>query len=71
MFRRKVKVFVWDEPHTITVYRRYKTVWVAYGVYMGRSLTIQDQTEGGAMKRWREAAELTGNPSVTAWFVRR
>jgi hypothetical protein len=59
MFRKRVQVFVCDEPHTITVFRRYRAVWIAHGMYMGKSLTVQDQTEGGAMKRWRAIAEAT------------
>src|SRR5258707_14589033 len=39
-------VIVWSEPHTIEVYRKYKTVWVASGEYKGATITVQDQTEG-------------------------
>jgi len=30
-------VIVWDEPQTVTTYRKYKTVWVASGEYKGES----------------------------------
>jgi hypothetical protein len=59
MSRKSVQVFVCDEPHTITVFRRFKARWVAYGEYMGKSLTVEDQTEAGAMQRWRTIAELS------------
>ena len=59
MFRKSVQVFVCDEPHTITVFRKFKSRWVAHGVYMGKSLTVEDQTEASAMVRWRATAEST------------
>jgi len=60
MSRKIVQLFVSDELHTITVSRRrFKTRWVAQGLYMGKFLTVEDQTEAGAMARWREAAEST------------
>ncbi len=56
-------VIVWGKPHEISVDRKYKykTVWIATGEYMGKSITVQDQSEGSAIKRWREAAEYIGN----------
>jgi hypothetical protein len=54
-------VIVWSEPHTIEVYRKYKTVWIAFGDYKGTTITVQDQSEGSAIKRWREAAQYRGN----------
>jgi hypothetical protein len=66
MSKKKVQVFVWDEPHIITVYRKSKAVWIAQGVYRGTSLTVEDQSEDAAMKRWRYAAEFTQIRSVSA-----
>jgi hypothetical protein len=57
----KHTVFVWSEPCTVTVHRRYKTVWIASGQYKGANITVQDQTEGAAVKRWQEAAQYWGN----------
>jgi hypothetical protein len=54
-------VFVWDEPCTVTVRRKYKTGWVAAGEYRGTTITVADQTEDAAVKRWREAAQHSGN----------
>ncbi len=54
-------VFVWDEPCTVTVHRKYKTVWVASGDYKGTTITVEDRTEGAAVIRWREAAQYQGN----------
>src|SRR5690242_7304000 len=59
MFGKKVQVFVCDEPPTIIVSRRLTARWVASGVYMGKSLTVEDQTEAGALARWRSVAEST------------
>jgi hypothetical protein len=59
MLKKTVQVFVSDEPHIITVSRRSKRVWIAHGVCMGKSLTVEDQTEVGAMQRWRATAEAT------------
>jgi hypothetical protein len=54
-------VMVWDKPHVVTTYRKYKTVWVASGTYMGESHSTQGQSEGAAVKRWREWAQYKGN----------
>ena len=59
MSRKSVQVFVCDEPHTITVSRRFKARWVAYGLYRDKAVTVEDQTEAGAMARWRATAEST------------
>jgi hypothetical protein len=59
MFKKSVQIFVCDEPHTITVFRRHKTAWIAQGVCVGKTLTVEDQTEAGAMQRWRTIAEST------------
>ena len=64
MLKKRVQVFVCDEPHTITVFRRFTARWVARGEYMGKSLTVEDQTEAGAMKQWRAVAEST--PALTS-----
>ncbi len=55
------RVIVWSEPHEITVYKKSKSVWVATGKYKNEAITVQDQTQGAAIKRWREAAKYKGN----------
>jgi hypothetical protein len=57
MFRRRVQVFVHDEPYTITVSGGGGAVWTARGRFMATSLTVEDETEQAAMKRWRLIAE--------------
>jgi hypothetical protein len=57
----KHTVIVCSEPYTIEFYRKYKSVWVASGDYRGTTITVQDQMEGAAVKRWRETAEYRGN----------
>ena len=54
-------VLVWDKPHIVSVNRKSKSVWVAVGDYMGKTIRVQDRSEGAAVKRWREAAEYRGN----------
>ena len=49
------------KPYEISVYRKSKSVWIAVGDYMGVTITVQDRSEGAAIKRWREAAEYRGN----------
>jgi hypothetical protein len=50
-----------SESCTIDVCRKHKTVWVASGDYKGATITVQVQTEGAAIKRWREAAQYLEN----------
>jgi len=39
--------------------QRHDLRQVAHGVYMDKSVTVEDQTEAGAMQRWRTTAEST------------
>ena len=48
-YQKKVTVFVWDEPHVVSVYREHQGVWVAVGDYEGKSISVQDRSEGAAM----------------------
>ena len=47
---------VWGEPHIVTVYRKSETVYKAIGNYMCETICVNDQSEGAAIKRWREVA---------------
>ncbi len=69
MLTKSVQVFVRDEPHTITVFRRFKARWVARGECMGKSLTVEDQTEAGAMARWRAMAESAAAPPLPEQYL--
>jgi hypothetical protein len=57
-FKRHVKV--WDEEQEITVYQKSKSVWVAYGVYMGKSIEVTARSDTSAINRWRETARYRG-----------
>ncbi len=61
MPERTVMVFVFGEPHPVTVEQKSKSVWVAVGEYKGESIQAQDQSEGSALAGWREAAEYKTN----------
>jgi hypothetical protein len=61
MIIKEHHVNVWDKPHVVTVYQKSKTVWIAVGEYMGETIEVKDQSEGAALKRWREAATYKGN----------
>lgn len=58
----QLTVMVWGKPHTITVYRKSKSIWIAVGNYMGDHLEAQGRSEPTAAKRWREAARYKSNP---------
>ena len=53
---RERNVMVWGEPHIVTVYRKSETVYEAIGNYMCETICVNDQSEGAAIKRWREVA---------------
>ncbi len=53
---------VWGKPYAVSVYQKSKVVWVAVGEYMDGTIQVKDQTHGGAIKRWIEAATKRGNP---------
>jgi hypothetical protein len=40
----------------ISVHREGKHVWIAVGDYLGREIRAQAESEGAAVKRWRETA---------------
>ena len=53
---REHTVVVWGEPHIVTVCRKSETVYEAIGNYMCETICVNDQSEGAAIKRWREVA---------------
>ena len=54
-------VIVSGEPHSVTVYRRSKIVYIATGEYKGEQFSVEDRSIGIALKRWREAAQYKAN----------
>jgi hypothetical protein len=56
----EVGVRVWGETVKIEVYQKSKTVWIAYGDYMGQALEVKRPTRGAAMKGWVSAATSRG-----------
>ena len=40
----------------ISVHREGKHVWIAVGDYLGKEIRAQAESEGAAVKRWREIA---------------
>lgn len=56
-----MKVVVWGKPQEVTVSMKSKTVWIAVGDYMGKRVETKGASEGAAVKRWKEAAEYSGN----------
>ena len=53
---REHTVMVLGEPHIVTVCRKSETVYEAIGNYMCETICVNDQSEGAAIKRWREVA---------------
>jgi len=39
-----------------SVHREGKHVWFAVGDYLGKEISVQAESEGAAVKRWRETA---------------
>ena len=54
-------VQVWGKPHTITVHKKSKTVWVAVGEYLGERHESKGRSETTAIAQWREWARYKGN----------
>jgi hypothetical protein len=49
-------VMVWGEPQTVTVYQKSRTVWIAVGDYMGKTIDVKGSSERRALKLWMDAA---------------
>jgi hypothetical protein len=54
-------VMVHGERYDVTTHHKSKSVWIASGEYMGERKSTQDQSEGAAIRCWREWAEYKGN----------
>lgn len=59
----KVRVRVWEgeEPVEITVVQKSKSLWVASGQYIGKSITVQGRTANNAAALWKDAAHYRSN----------
>ena len=55
---RTVQVF--DETQDVHLYRKSKSVWIAVGQYMGRTIEVKGRTTSEALASWREAARDRG-----------
>ena len=53
-------VMVWRRPHTITVYKKSKSVWVASGEYLGKHIEVKGRTLKAAERSWVSAATYRG-----------
>jgi hypothetical protein len=58
---RKHTVKIHGHHCEIRVYREGKHVWFAVGDYLGEEIKVQAESEGAAVKRWRERASTMGN----------
>ena len=43
----------------ISVHREGKHTWFAVGEYLGKEIRVHAESEGAAVKRWRETASTT------------
>ncbi len=49
-------VEVWGKSYTVITRQKTKSVWVAVGEYMGKTIQTEDRSKGAAVKRWQERA---------------
>jgi hypothetical protein len=59
--KRSVRVWDGDEPCEITIFQKSKSVWIAVGQYMGKTLEVQGRSAGSAASLWRDAAHYKSN----------
>jgi hypothetical protein len=53
-------VVVRSHPFKVETFKKSKAVWIASGDYCGEMITGRGQSEGEAVKRWKEAATDRG-----------
>jgi hypothetical protein len=58
---REHKVTVWSTSHSVTVYQKTKSVWVAIGSYMDVRIETKGSSAGSAIAAWKSAATYRGN----------
>lgn len=54
-------VKVWETVCTINVHQKSKSVWIARGEYMGKSIESKGASASSDAAHWREAARYAGN----------
>ena len=54
-------VYVNAIPHQITIDRKSKTVWVAFGDYRGERIEVKGSSADIAAKYWADAARVRDN----------
>jgi hypothetical protein len=57
----EITVDVWGKPQIISVYQKSKTIWIAVGTYMGRTIETKGSSASAAAKHWQDAARYHGN----------
>ncbi len=55
------RVEVWGKSYTVITHQKSKSVWIAVGDYMGKSIEVKDRSQATVIKRWREAARFKRN----------
>jgi hypothetical protein len=58
---RKHTVKIHGHHCEIRVYREGKHLWFAVGDYLGQEIKVQAESEGAAVKHWRERSAAMDN----------
>ncbi len=53
------RVEVWGKSYTVTTRQKSKSVWIAVGDYMGKTIEVKDRSKATAIKRWRVMTAAT------------
>lgn len=53
-------VKVWDKLCEISVHQKSKSVWIARGEYMGKSIETKGTSASSAASHWQAAAKYMG-----------
>jgi hypothetical protein len=54
-------VHVLGRPHNVNVQRKYKSVWIAVGEYMGQRIEVRERTEHQVVAAWVAATSAQGS----------
>jgi hypothetical protein len=57
---REHKITVWNESHTVTIYQKSKSVWIAVGDYIDQRIETKGSSAGSALNAWKDAATYRG-----------
>jgi len=57
----EMRVKVWGDVVTVSVSQRSKSVWIAYGSYLGHTFEVKGRSAGAAAKLWADAARYRTN----------